>query len=178
MLAPVDEHSGESMAESDRRDLGIPREPPGRGSGDLRVHVESEVAAPITTLFEVIEDLELFASLEANTTSVIVTSSHQRGLGVRSRWTALDPENGEEKTFDEEIVHYDKPHQYAYVGGGEGWDYAGVHTLSKNPDGTTHHEFNEIFHFEADRAHFEAAVNGMVTNAKIEAERRYLENRS
>ncbi len=165
------------MAHSNLGELGIPREPPGRGSGDLRVHVESEVAAPISTLFEVIEDLELFASLEANTTSVIVTTSHRRGLGVKSRWTALHPEIGEEKTFEEEIVHYDKPHQYAYVGGGDGWDYAGVHTLSENSDGTTHHEFNEIFYFDADRAHFEAAVNGLVTNAKAEAERRHLETR-
>ena len=75
--------------------------------------------------------------------------------------------------MDEEIVHYDKPKQIAYLGfAPDGKDYAGVHNLRRNPDGTTHHVFNEMFYFDADPDALGNVVGGMVENVKAEAERR------
>jgi len=84
-----------------------------------------------------------------------------------------DPDTDEIWEADEEIVHYDKPHQYAYTGHSRGRDYAGVHTLTENPDGTTHHEFNEVFHFAAEPAAYRQTIEKMVANAKQLAERRH-----
>lgn len=154
--------------------MSYPKVPTRRDEDDVTVHVATEVAAPISTVFEVIEDLELFVSLEAQTISVDYLTEHHRGLGVKTRWTMRDPKNGELWGSDEEIIHYDKPSQYAYVGNSRGRDYGGVHTLSENPDGSTHHEFNEVFHFDADPGAFDSTVRKMVDNVKKEAERRHL----
>ena len=152
--------------------MPYPRVPP-NPDDDLAVRIVSEVTAPRSTVFEVIEDLELFSSLETNTTEVEYETEHRRGLGVKTRWTMRDPESGETWESHEEIVHYDPPHQYAYRGAAEGRDYSGVHTLTENADGTTRHEFNEVFHFDADPPTYEAAVAELIANAKREAERRH-----
>ncbi len=153
--------------------MSYPRVPPIHSDGDLVVRVVSEVDAPIATLFSVIEDLELFTSLETQTATVTYTSRQRRGLGVKSHWTMRDPATDETWESDEEIVHYDSPYQYAYEGVSHGKTYAGVHTLSANADGSTHHEFNEVFHFDADPDAYRTTVETMIANTKREAEQRH-----
>jgi hypothetical protein len=133
---------------------------------------EADIAAPMTTVFEVIEDIQLFVRLEENVQKVTITSDIKSGLGMKSHWEMGEPRTGAAWCVDEEIVHYDKPRQIAYVGeGAEGKSYAGVHNLSSNPDGSVHLTFNEVFHFAVD-AEIERVVAGMVANVKKEAESR------
>jgi Polyketide cyclase / dehydrase and lipid transport len=155
--------------------VSYPLVPPLQSDNDLVVSVTSKVAASVETVFGVIEDLELFTSLEVQTATVTYTSEVKRGLGVKSHWTMSDPATGEMWESDEEIVHYDSPHQYAYIGTADGKTYAGVHTLTQNADGTTRHEFNEVFHFDADPAAYKRTVETMIANTRHEAERRQRE---
>jgi hypothetical protein len=146
--------------------------PPKRNPDDVIITKESDINAPITTVFEVIEDIESFGDLEDGVKSVAITSDVRKGKGVKSHWVLEDLSTHEIWELDEEIIHYDRPYQYAYVGYAGGKDYSGVHTLSENPDGTTHHLFNEVFFFDIDVDVYDGVVAGLVTNVKKESERR------
>jgi uncharacterized protein YndB with AHSA1/START domain len=138
---------------------------------DRLITKEADIAAPIETVFGVIENIELFVQLEENVRKVTITSAVQRGLGMKSHWELQDPSDGSAWYVDEEIVHYDKPHRIGYRGeNAEGKSYAGVHTLSARGDGGTHLVFNEVFHFVVDDS-IEDIVGGMVANVKKESER-------
>ena len=153
--------------------MKYPEIPERKNPTDVLVSRESEVQAPPETVFEVIEDLKLFVELEENVKEVTITSEIKSGKGLTSHWVLEDPGTGERWEVDEEIVHYDKPNQIAYIGfAPDGKDYAGIHNLTKNPDGTTHHVFNEMFYFEADPDALGEVVGGMVENVRMESERR------
>ncbi len=152
--------------------MGYPAVPEKKNPTDKLVRKEADIAAPMETVFEVIEDIELFVELEENVRSVTITSEVKKGVGMKSHWELFDPANGAEWFVDEEFVHYDKPKQIAYVGvNAAGMDYTGVHNLSRNEDGTTHLVFNEMFHFDVDDS-IDGIVGDMVANVKKESERR------
>lgn len=147
--------------------------PERKNPSDVLVSKESDINAPMETVFEVIEDLELFVELEENVKKVTITSDVKKGKGLTSHWVLENPGNGDHWEVDEEIVHYDKPNQISYIGTSDsGNDYAGTHTLTCNEDGSTHLLFNEMFYFEADPQALGEVVGGMLENVKKEAERR------
>lgn len=152
--------------------MGYPAIPAKKHPTDKLVTKEADIAAPIETVFAVLEDIQLFVELEENVKSVTITSDVKEGVGLKSHWELFDPANGAEWFVDEEFVHYDKPNQIAYVGvNASGMDYTGVHNLSRNADGTTHLTFNEMFHFDVDDS-IDPIVEEMVANVKRESERR------
>jgi len=152
--------------------MGYPAVPPRRNPGDLIVTKEADIAAPMETVFEVLEDIQLFVRLEENVSKVSITSEIKSGVGMKSHWEMYEPSNGAAWFVDEEIVHYDKPRQIAYVGeSAEGKSYAGVHNLSPGKNGGTHLVFNEVFHFPVDSS-IDKVVAGMVSNVKKESELR------
>ncbi len=149
-----------------------PRVPKKRSPSDIIISKETQIAAPVETVFDVVTDLQLFVELEEGVKSVTVTSDISEGKGTTTHWVLVDQSTGENWELDEEIIYYRKPYQYAYVGSSGGKDYSGVHTLERNPDGSTHHIFNEAFHFDVDPEVYGEVVGGMVQNVKREAERR------
>ncbi len=153
--------------------MKYPEVPERKNPGDVLVSRESDIRAPMETVFEVIEDLKLFVELEENVREVTITSEIKRGEGLTSHWVLEDPVSGEKWEVDEKIIHYDKPRQIAYMGfAPDGKDYAGTHTLRENPGGGTHHVFHEMFYFNADPDALGDVVGGMVANVKKESERR------
>jgi uncharacterized membrane protein len=144
-----------------------------RNPGDVIISKASDISAPITTVFEVIEDIQLFVELEEGIRDVKIISDVKQGKGMKSRWVMEDMGTHEVFEVEEEIIHYDKPYQYVYVGSSEGREYSGVHTLTENSDGTTNHLFNEAFYFDIDIDVYNQVVGGMVENVKREAERRH-----
>ena len=153
--------------------MKYPEVPERKHDTDVLVSRESDVKAPMETVFEVIEDLKLFVELEENVQEVTITSDIKCGEGLTSHWVLEDPGSGEKWEVDEKIIHYDKPRQISYVGfAPDGKDYAGTHNLRENPDGTTHHVFHEMFYFDADPGALGEVVGGMVENVKKESERR------
>jgi uncharacterized membrane protein len=146
--------------------------PEKRNPDDVIISKERDINAPITTVFEVIEDIQAFVELEEGVKSVTITSDIKQGKGMKSHWVLEDLTTHETWELDEEIIYYDKPNQYAYVGYAGGKDYSGVHTLTENPDGTTHHMFNEAFYFDIDVGVYDGVVGGMVDNVKKWAEER------
>ena len=157
--------------------MSYPREPKKRTPNDVMITKESDINAPIATVFSVIEDITNFGDLEAGVKSVTITSDIKKGKGTKSHWVLEDLSTNEAWELDEEIIHYDEPYRYAFVGYGGGKDYAGVHTLRKNPDGTVHHIFNEVFYFDVDVDVYDKVVGDMVTKVKKESERRAKKDR-
>lgn len=153
--------------------MAYPKEPEIRSPRDVIISKESHIHAPITTVFEVIEDIQLFVQLEEGIRDVNIISDVKQGKGMKSRWVMEDMATHEVFEAEEEIIYYDKPYQYAYIGSSKGREYSGVHTLTENADGTTHHLFNEAFYFEIDVDVYNGVVGGMVENVKREAERRH-----
>ena len=152
--------------------MNYPKVPAKRNDSDLLLTVERDVRAPIEVVFDVLTDFELFVELEEPVKKVITDPKLIKGKGYKSRWEMENPESGAKWSCDEEILHFERPYQYAYAGhGANGNDYTGVHTLNSNHDGSTHHEFNEVFHFDADRSVFLAVLNRLVDNVKKEAEK-------
>jgi hypothetical protein len=152
--------------------MAYPAVPAKKHPSDRLVVKTADIAAPMETVFAVIEDIQLFVELEENVQSVTITSEIKQGVGMKSHWELSDPASGAEWFVDEEFIHYDKPRQIAYRGvNAQGKDYTGVHNLSRNPDGTTRLVFNEMFHFDVDGS-IEDIVGGMIANVKKEAERR------
>ncbi len=152
--------------------MAYPVIPPSRGTEEFLITREVDIAAPLDVVFSVVEDLELFEELESNVKRVEITTDIKRGLGMKSRWT-LDDGAGGSWYVDEEIIHYDKPHQYAYVGSSpDKKDYAGVHTLTTNPDGGTHLHFAELFFFSGDQELMGRVIDGMMANVKLYSEKR------
>jgi Polyketide cyclase / dehydrase and lipid transport len=146
--------------------------PEKRKPDDVIISSESIINAPINVVFDVVTDIELFVELEKGVKSVTITSDIKEGRGMKSHWVLIDQKNGEEWDLDEEIIFSDRPYQYGYIGYAGGKDYSGVHTLTQNPDGTTHHLFNEAFYFDIDVDIYNEVVGGMVANVKKVAEER------
>ncbi len=147
--------------------------PERKSAQDVLVSRETDINAPRETVFDVIEDLELFVELEENVKKVDILSEEKKGKGLKSRWELENPGTGEHWVVHEEIIHYDKPHQYSYIGrADDGNDYAGTHTLTENEDGSTHLLFNEMFYFDADPQALGDIVAGMLQKVKQESERR------
>jgi uncharacterized protein YndB with AHSA1/START domain len=152
--------------------MGYPAVPEKKNPGDKLVTKSADIAAPIETVFAVLEDVRLFVELEENVKEVTITSEVKSGKGMKSHWELYDPANGAQWFVDEEFIYYDKPNQIAYTGvNAQGMDYTGVHNLSRNSDGSTRLVFNEMFHFDVDDA-IDEIVEGMVANVKKESERR------
>jgi uncharacterized membrane protein len=152
--------------------MDYPAIPEKKHPNDKLVTKTAEIKAPIETVFGVLEDVTLFVELEENVKKVEIVSENSTGLGMKSHWELYDPATGAEWFVDEEFIYFDKPNQIAYVGvNDKGMDYTGVHNLSKNPDGSTHLEFNEMFHFDVDDA-IDEIVEGMVSNVKKASEER------
>ena len=149
-----------------------PKMPELRGPKDVVISRESVINAPIDLVFDVITDLQLFVELEEKVESVTITSEITEGVGVRSRWVLTEAGSGAKWELDEEIIRYERPFQYAYVGYSGGKDYSGVHTLEERLDGTTRHIFNEAFYFDVNVAEYERIVGGMVDTVKRVAEER------
>ena len=152
--------------------MTYPAFPPRRSPSDRMVTVETDIAAPMATVFEVLEDIQLFVRLEDGVRKVTITSEAKTGLGMKSHWEMYNPLTGAEWYVDEEFVHYEKPRQIAYVGdlvGGR--RHAGVHNLSENPDGTVHLTFNEVFYIDVGEG-IERRLAGLLANVKKEAESR------
>jgi|GEM_PF-4925960 hypothetical protein len=157
--------------------MSYPSIPQKKTPSDLLVTVGTDIRAAPEVVFEVIEDIESFVRLEENVHKVTIIGDVKRGLGMKSRWEMHEPSNGPAWFCDEEIVHYDKPNQIAYIGeNDDGKGYAGVHNLERKPDGTTRLVFNEVFHFPVDES-IRQVVEGMVSNVKKESERRAGERR-
>jgi uncharacterized membrane protein len=123
-------------------------------------------------IFDVITDLELFAELDPPVVSCEITSEKKRGVGVTSHWVAISDHLSKRIEWDEEIIHYEPPRQYAFrvVQGEE--VYEGVHTLTENSDGTVTDEFWETFHFAVDTSKAQKNNDGLLRNVKREAEAR------
>ena len=136
------------------------------------ITVDAEVNAPITTVFEVLEDLELFAELDPLVRAVTFLSPQRRGSGVSTRWEMWDPDANTMVESSEEVVLHEPPVRFGYTGSFSGNRYAGTHSLTENPDGTTQLHFVETFYFDADRDAYRAAVDRLILNIKGEAERR------
>jgi uncharacterized protein YndB with AHSA1/START domain len=148
--------------------------PERKSAQDVLVSREIDINAPRETVFDVVVDLTLFVELEENVKKVDIVSETKEGKGLKSRWELENPSTGAHWVVHEEIVHYDKPHQYSYIGkADDGNDYAGTHTLSENEDGSTHLLFNEMFYFDADPQALGEVVSGMLHKVKQEAERRH-----
>ena len=154
--------------------MAYPKAPAKRNESDLLTSVEGDVNAPMDVVFDVITDFELFVELEEPVKEVITDPNVEKGKGYKSHWEMEDPESGEKWSCDEEILYYDKPRQYAYAGyGSNGKNYSGVHTLSQNPDGSTHHVFNEVHHFAGEPEIYTEILKQLLDNVKKEAEKRY-----
>jgi uncharacterized membrane protein len=149
--------------------------------GSLKATMESmdrqlcstlRICAPEDVVFDVITDLELFAELDPPVLSCEITSKQKRGVGVTSHWVAISDHSSKRIEWDEEITHYESPHQYAFrVTRGEEV-YEGVHTLTKNADGTVTNEFCETFHFAIDIPKAQKTIDDLLENVKRLAEAR------
>ena len=149
------------------------KSPERKSPDDLLITKEAVINAPIETVFEVLEDIKLFVELEECVNKVTITSDIKQGKGMKSHWEMEDPGTGEHWEVDEEVVEYKKPELFSYIGNAGGKDYAGIHNLRKNPDGTTHLCFNEMFYFKADPEAMDRVVGGMIENVKKESEKRH-----
>ena len=157
--------------------MNYPKVPTKRNKDDLLTTVENDINAPMEIVFDVLTDFELFAELDGPVKKVITDPNAVKGKGYQSHWELEDPGSGDRWELDEEILHYDRPHQYAYTGHGtNGKDYSGVHNLSSNPDGSTHHLFHEVHHFNADPAVYGKSQKGLADKVKKEAEKRFARN--
>ena len=153
--------------------MSYPDKPEKRNESDLMVTLEIDINAPIETVFEVVEDIEIFVELEENVRQVTIVSDVKKGKGMKSHWVLEDMVNHVNWELDEEVIYYDKPRQFAYVGyNPDGKDYSGVHNLSQNPDGSTHLLFNECFHFDTEYAVQKRVISGMLENIKKVSEGR------
>ena len=152
--------------------MPYPKTPPKTKPSDVTLCGETVIDAPIEVVFDIVTDLELFAELDPGVQSVTITSTKKRGLGVKSHWTAISFFSDKEIEWDEEIIYYERPTQYAFrvISGDE--VYEGVHTLTEKPDGTTNIMFCETYHFAADKEKFGKVIDGLLNNIKTIAEER------
>ena len=132
--------------------------------------VQIDIIAPIETVFEVISNPKLFVELESVVEEVEYLSK-TRGKGMITRWKIRVPESNEIIINDEICIHYDPPYQMAYSVTKGLRPYSGVHTLSKNPDGTTHLHFSEVWHYNANKEEKIEIIKGLVENVKRHAEK-------
>ena len=153
--------------------MSYPKVPQKRSETDLLLSREIDINASLDTVFGVLTDFDIFAELEEPVKSVTITSEVKEGIGLKSHWQLIDPDSGDLWSLEEEIIHYDRPFQYAYVGyGSNGKNYTGVHNLSQNADGSMHLLFNEVFHFDGDPDVYGEIISRLLMNVKKEAEKR------
>ena len=148
------------------------KSPERKNPDDVLISREVVISAPRETVFNVLEDIKLFVELEENVKKVTITSDVKQGKGMKSHWIMEDPGTGEHWEVEEEVVEYKKPELFSYIGNAGGKDYAGIHNLRENRDGTTHLCFNELFYFKADPEALGRVIEGMLQNVKKESERR------
>jgi hypothetical protein len=187
-----DNSYGQRMPGACRPDSAVPDSdtslavmPELRTPHDVVISKMTDIQAPIEVVFDVITDFQLFVELEEGVKSVTILSDEGAGagtdggtgVGTRSRWVLEDQSTGAEWTLEEEVIAYDRPRSYAYVGYAGGKDYSGVHTLTENGEGSTRHQFSEAFYFDVDRRVYEEVVSGMMHNVKKEAQRRAAGNK-
>ena len=152
--------------------MSYPKVYPKTNPDDVVLCRETDIQASIKIVFDVATDLELFAELDPPVQSVIITSEIKKGKGVISHWVAISDYSNKRIEWDEEIIHYERPNQYAFrVTAGEEV-YEGVHTITSNSDGTTHIMFCETYHFQPDPIKFGNTLEHLLNNIKNEAERR------
>jgi len=150
----------------------FPRVPPKADPNDRQLSSTIAVRAPIGVVFDVLTDIELFAELDPPVLSCEITSQVKRGLGVTSHWVAISDDLSKHIEWDEEVIHYESPHQYAFrVTQGDEM-YEGVHTLTDDSDGSVTIEFWETFHFAVDAVKRQQSIDGLLANVKREAETR------
>lgn len=153
----------------------IPKAPEKKNPDDVLVSATIDINAPIELVFKIVSNPLEVVDLEEIVHQVSIISEQKQGVGTQTRWVSQDFEANKEVEYIEEIYHYEPPYQMAYrVISGPRF-YGGVHTLSKNPNGSTHHEFHEAFHFPGDEAELQAIVQENVDNVKQIAEQRYKE---
>ncbi|MBI4884769.1 MAG: SRPBCC family protein [Actinobacteria bacterium] len=152
--------------------MQFPRVLPKSDPSDQQLFSSVNIRAPIDVVFEVITDLELFAELDPPVLSCEITSEHRRGVGVTSHWVAISDDLSKQIEWDEEIIQHESPHQYAFRVTQGDEVYEGVHTLTANSDGTVTDEFWETFHFAVDASKRQQSIDGLLENAKREAEAR------
>ena len=152
--------------------MPYPKHPPKQNPEDVNTYREIDINAPIEIVFQVITDFESFSEIESPIQSVTITSKHRKGKGVTSHWTAISSQTGEVFEWDEEVIYYDPPYQYAFRVTSGNEPFEGVHTLSENPDGTTHLLLSETHFFPLDVDAFAPVIEGLVSNVKKAAEKR------
>ena len=151
----------------------IPKIPEKKNPDDIVVSAFVDIDAPIEFVFKIVGNPLEVVDLEDIVHQVSIISDIKQGVGTQTKWVNQDFETEKEVVYIEEIYHYEPPHQMAYrVTSGPQY-YTGIHTLSTNPDGTTHHEFNEVFHFPGKHDELQAIVEENVNNVKRIAEQRY-----
>ena len=152
--------------------VSYPRMLPKKEPSDVQLCGKLEIQAPIGVVFEVITDLELFAEIDPPVLSCEITSEKKRGVGVTSHWVAISDHSLKRIEWDEEMIHYNPPRQYAFrVTSGEEV-YEGVHTLTTKPDGTVSNEFCETFHFPVKIDKAQKNIDDLLANIKQVAEQR------
>ena len=146
--------------------MPIAKCPPQKSPKDIVIRTEIDISAPMTTVFDITTDFEMFAELESMVQSVTITSTIKHGVGVKSHWVIEDPATKERYESDEEIIHYDRPRQYAYHVKTGQKEYQGVYNLSENPDGSTHIFYCTSFYFDVDRGEYRKVIEDMLLNIK------------
>ena len=151
----------------------IPKIPAKKHPSDVVTSASIDIDAPINLVFSIIGNPLEVINLEDIVHQVSIISERKQGKGTKTRWVSRDFETGKEAVYIEEIYHYEPPFQMAYrvISGPQ--FYTGIHTLSKNPDGTTLHEFNEVFHFPGNYDELLAIIQQNVHNVKRIAEKRH-----
>ena len=151
----------------------IPKVPAKKHPTDVLTTASVDIDAPIDKVFIIVGNPLEVVDLEDIVHDVSIVSEQKQGVGTQTRWVSQDFDTDKEVVYIEEIYHYEPPVQMAYrVTSGPQY-YTGIHTLSTNPDGTTHHEFNEMFHFPGNYDELLAIVKENVHNVKRIAEERY-----
>ena len=140
--------------------------------GDQQTCGRLNIRAPVGVIFDVITDLELFAELDPPVLSCEITSTRKRGVWVTSHWVAISNHSLKRIEWDEEMIHYDPPHQYAFRVTEGDEVYEGMHTLTENLDGSVTSEFCETYHFPIDVAKAQKNIDALLANVKRVAEAR------
>ena len=151
----------------------IQKIPAKKHPSDVITSASVDIDAPIDLVFTIVGNPLEVVDLEDIVHQVSIVSEQKQGKGTQTRWVSRDFETDKEVVYVEEIYHYEPPVQMAYrvISGPQ--FYSGTHTLSTNPDGTTHHEFNEVFHFPGNYDELLTIVQENVQSVKRLAEKRH-----
>lgn len=78
----------------------------------------------------------------------------------------MNPHTHDRFEWDEEILHYDPPYQFAFKVIHAPGIYEGIFTLTENPDQTVHVELCETFYYPADVPESKRNIDSLLTNLK------------